>query len=219
MTQKFLFSQRFDDAFLVHEQEQVSQEPLVVEEIPEDTGPILMHSDEDLQLAKTLAFEEGREQGYQEAQAQFEAKYSAALEKLADQITGIMLMHDHLIQAMESTAAEISLSIAKIFLHKIPAPVYQKQLRQMIADFCAAHRDSQGMLRITCHPQDKPIAQDVLAKRSEMLGKIDVAEDGALTPGDVHMSWGEGFVTFSQSTLREHITTFFQTHQPSPKGD
>ena len=87
MTQKFLFSQRFDDAFLVHEQEQVSQEPLVVEEIPEDTGPILMHSDEDLQLAKTLAFEEGREQGYQEAQAQFEAKYSAALEKLADQIT------------------------------------------------------------------------------------------------------------------------------------
>jgi flagellar biosynthesis/type III secretory pathway protein FliH len=219
MTQKFLFSQRFDDSFLVQESALPPQEFLVTQEIPEDTGPILMHSDEDLHLAKTLAFEEGREHGYQEAQAQFEAKYSAVLEKLADQISGILLMHDHLIQAMEYTAAEISLAIAKIFLHKIPAQVYQKQLRQMIMDFCAAHRDSQGMLRITCHPQDKSIAQEVLAKRADMTGKVQIAEEVTLSPGDVQMSWGEGFVTFSQNTLREHITTFFQTHQPSPKGD
>jgi flagellar biosynthesis/type III secretory pathway protein FliH len=179
----------------------------------------LVHSDEDLQIAKTLAFEEGRSEGYQEAQIQFEAKQSQALEKLADQITGIMLMHDHLIQTMEHTAADIALAIARIFLHKIPAPVYQKQLRQMVMDFCAAHRDKDGFLRITCHTQDIPIVQDTLSKRPEMAGKIHIAEENTFTPGDVQMSWGDGFVTFSQDQLRQQITTFFQSHQPSPKGE
>ena len=135
MTQKFLFSQLFDDAGFVQEQVQAMPEAVVMDDLPEDTGPLLVHSDEDLQIAKTLAFEDGRSQGYQEAQNHFEAKQSQALEKLADQITGIMLMHDHLIQTMEHTAAEIALAIARIFLHKIPAQVYQKQQRQRVEDF------------------------------------------------------------------------------------
>ncbi|MFN7666706.1 MAG: hypothetical protein ACK5O4_00615 [bacterium] len=219
MTKKFLFSQCFDDSFLVQEEVKVTPEPVEIEDIPEETAPLLMHSDEDLQIAKTLAFEDGRSQGYQEAQNHFEAKQSQALEKLADQITGIMLMHDHLIQTMEHTAAEIALAIARIFLHKIPAPVYQKQLRQMVVDFCAAHRDKEGFLRITCHTQDLEIVRETIAKRPEMTGKIHIAEEDTFTPGDVQMSWGEGFVTFSQDQLREQITTFFQSHQPSPKGE
>jgi flagellar biosynthesis/type III secretory pathway protein FliH len=219
MTQKFLFSQLFDDAGFVQEQVQATPEAVVMDDLPEDTGPLLVHSDEDLQIAKTLAFEDGRSEGYQEAQIQFEAKQSQALEKLADQITGIMLMHDHLIQTMEHTAADIALAIARVFLHKIPAPVYQKQLRQMVMDFCAAHRDKDGFLRITCHTQDIPIVQDTLSKRPEMAGKIHIAEENTFTPGDVQMSWGDGFVTFSQDQLREQITTFFQSHQPSPKGE
>jgi len=219
MTQKFLFSQLFDDAGFVQEQVQATPEAVVMDDLPEDTGPLLVHSDEDLQIAKTLAFEEGRNQGYEDAQNHFAAKHSQALEKLADQITGIMLMHDHLIQTMEHTAADIALAIARVFLHKIPAPVYQKQLRQMVMDFCAAHRDQEGFLRITCHTQDIPIVQDTLSKRPEMAGKIHIAEENTFTPGDVQMSWGDGFVTFSQDQLREQITTFFQSHQPSPKGE
>jgi hypothetical protein len=53
MTQKFLFSQRFDDALLVQEEVKVNPEPVAIEDIPEETGPLLMHSDEDLQIAKT----------------------------------------------------------------------------------------------------------------------------------------------------------------------
>ncbi|MFM7623141.1 MAG: hypothetical protein ACKO57_09240 [Alphaproteobacteria bacterium] len=219
MTQKFLFSQRFDDVGLMQAPVHVTPEPVEIDKIPEETGPLLVHSDEDLAIAKTLAFEDGRAQGYQEAEGHFEAKHTLALEKLADQITGIMMMHNHLIQAMEHTAAGMALAIARIFLHKIPAQVYQKQLRQMVADFCTHHRDQQGILRITCHTGDMAAVRETIAKRPEMVEKIHIAEEDTFTPGDVQMSWGEGFVTFSQEHLREQITTFFQSHQPSPKGD
>ena len=193
--QKYSFANNFDD---VDELPTIIQPVIetIIEEI--ETEPAAMYTAEDLDIAKTISFEDGREAGYKEAELIFQDKYDNLLQKISLQITDLLKTADDLSHAVEQSAATIGLSIAKVFLQQLPVQLYQQQLQKMVTDFCYAHKNDDAVLSFTCSPSDLEI--------------IIVNTDDKLSQGDLIMSNGDGFSQFSKNDLMQQIDNFFNEH-------
>ena len=203
--QKYSFANNFDD---VDELPTIIQPVIetIIEEI--ETEPAAMYTAEDLDIAKTISFEDGREAGYKEAELIFQDKYDNLLQKISLQITDLLKTADDLSHAVEQSAATIGLSIAKVFLQQLPVQLYQQQLQKMVTDFCYAHKNDDAVLSFTCSPSDL----EIINKLNLSSQKIIVNTDDKLSQGDLIMSNGDGFSQFSKNDLMQQIDNFFNEH-------
>ncbi|MBP5856107.1 hypothetical protein KAJ83_03740 [Marivibrio halodurans] len=166
-------------------------------EEPEEP-PAPTYSEEELESAKTFAFEDGRREGLEagrkEVQDDVEAQAVEALETLAE---GLTPLFEQQRLAHERASALMARIARDIFAHLMPAYVERHGEEEVVALVRDAVATLQDVGKLTVRVDET--VRDRLAERLEPLvrqagfdGKLAVIGDPAMGRSDAAVDWGTG---------------------------
>ena len=189
------------------------EEPVVVAGSDEDeddnlsVAPPPTFSEEELNLARDSAFEEGRHHGNVEAHQTIDARVAAAMGNLGQQIPDL---HRLQIEANDETRRD-AIRLASAILKK------------MLPASCAQHAFAEVahvVEEVIGHVLDEPriivkVADDLVDSMRSRLeevadshgfeGRVVVQADARLAPGDCKVEWADGGAERDQARLMDEI--------------
>ena len=191
--QKFLFDTDFGMARARAVEESYEEEEEAVEEI---APPPPSFSEEELALARDQAFEAGRQAGLQEAAASLEQMVGMAMAGCAHHLQALGAAQ----QAANEALSRDAIGIALAALRKLhPHFCRQFGLAEIEAALgeALANLDKVARITVKVHP-DLVVAVEekckALLAQTGFDGKLLVAGDAQLGPGDCRVDWGDGGV-------------------------
>lgn len=163
-----------------------------------DAPPAPSFTEEELEAAKTAAYDEGRRDGLEagraEVQQEIDAQIADLLEVVAERVAPLAERQK---QAHERASALMAKIAHDVFERLMPAYVQRygdEEVLGLIADSLANLQDV-GRLSVRVAPE----AVDALAERLEQTvrlagfeGKLSVIADPAMARGDAALDWGSG---------------------------
>lgn len=163
-----------------------------------DAPPAPSFTEEELEAAKTAAYDEGRRDGLEagraEVQQEVDAQIADLLEVVAERVAPLAEQQKH---AHERASALMAKIARDMFERLMPAYVQRygdEEVLGLIADSLANLQDV-GRLSVRVAPE----AADALAERLEQTvrlagfeGKLSVIADPAMARGDASLDWGSG---------------------------
>lgn len=193
-SQKFFFDlHNFDD-------DQEPEEGLQEEDLP---PPPPTFSEAELADAQKTAFENGRQQGYEDAQQSIEKLSQEALERIAAEFSTLFEAENVREQRYEEEAVRLTQAIFKKLY-----PVYEQtagleELSENIRTILAQNKDQKSIV-IRVHPDLQAGVADRLQKlSSEIPHKVEA--DDTLAAGACRLSWEDGGAVRDTSALAEKI--------------
>ena len=193
-SEKFLFDlNSFDED---HEEEE--------EDLP---PPPPTFSEEELEAAKSLSYEQGRQKGLDEANVSRERYISDTLNNIAQNFSSLFQQEDTRISIFERESVELTrLIISKIF----PALTDQHGLDEVlnfISEVIKSHQN-QNILIIEVYPDYTQTIQEhinVLKTKIHYNGECEVRANDTLEKGDCILSWKEGGAIRDTNELLDDI--------------
>lgn len=184
-------------------------EEVRIEEVPEIIVPTF--SQEDIDLAKSLALEEGIRQGYDEAKARFEAdkkeaeiKTSELLEKLNFQIAALAKNSEQNKKNTTDEIAKIAFAIAKSVCSKVPNQYIEEEIHSIINQSLDKF-DRGEKVKIWLNPKNA-------ADLNDKFTHAELNSDESLELGDFRIEWSNGFAQRSIKKLWEEVETVINRH-------
>ncbi len=166
-------------------------EAALEEELP---PPPPTFSEEELQAAKAIAFEEGHAAGLSQAKQELENHVVAALHTITGQLA---VLHDRQALANEVTAAELA-KITREMIAKLLPYYTEKHGADEIASLvktCLEPLEDTGRVTIKVSPDIQEAMKPRLEQakvESGFRGELVVLADASLGPADVQIDWGQG---------------------------
>lgn len=181
-------------------------------EEPEEP-PAPTYSEEELESARTFAFEDGRREGLEagrkEVQEDVEAQAVEALETLAE---GLTPLFEQQRLAHERASALMARIARDIFAHLMPAYVERHGEEEVVALVRDAIATLQDVGKLTVRVDES--VRDRIAERLEPLvrqagfdGKLAVIGDPAMGRSDAAVDWGTGGAERRYSAIWADIET------------
>lgn len=188
---------------------EVVAEEVKVEEIPEIVVPTF--SQEELDLAKSLAREEGLRQGYDEAKAKFEedkkasdTKTSELLDKLNFQIATLAKQSEQKKKTTTDEIAKIAFSIAKSVCSKVPNQYIEEEIHSIINQSLDKF-DRGEKVKIWLNPKNA-------ADLNDKFTHAELNSDEGLELGDFRIEWTNGFAERNMKKLWEEVEATIGRH-------
>lgn len=195
----FRFERSFDSESVAtqrrKEKEAVEQKRLEEEAQQEELPPPPpTFSEEELEAAKTAAYEEGQAAGLAQAKQELESHIVAALHTITGQLA---VLHDRQSLANEVTAAELAKITGDIIAKLLPDYHSKYGADEIVAlvKTCLAPLEDTGRVTIKVSSDIKEDMAERLEQakiESGFLGQLVVLGDPSLGPADVRLDWGQG---------------------------
>ena len=203
---KYMFDLDFDEHRPHPQEMQVEAEEPEDEAEPEPPPPPTF-TEEELAMARDLAFEEGRQAGFSEANEQIERQTQATLAALSDQMATVFRQAED--------AADVNARAA--------VRVAQAVLKKMLPAACETHafdEVTRVVEEIVGHILDEPriivkVAEPLVEGVREKLeaavqahgfeGRVVVQADPRLSVGDARVEWADGGAERDQARLWSEI--------------
>ncbi|MHC8509101.1 MAG: FliH/SctL family protein [Rhodospirillales bacterium] len=187
---QFLFDSDFSDP-----DAKAAEEAAVEEEEPEIEEPeVDLFTEEDMQAARSAAFEQGRRQAETDFFASMESEVLSLVRDIAANLTQICAIQERENAKLTGEAV----SVAHAICRKVVPALFEKnsveevahQVHEAVQDLSAAPR-----ILLTVAPALRgPLAERIehIVAGSGYDGRIEVLEDETLEHGDCLMAWGDG---------------------------
>ncbi|RED52424.1 FliH/SctL family protein [Aestuariispira insulae] len=195
----FTFDRSFDEAEIERARQAAIREQEAREEAErqaelERNPPPPTFSEEELEAAKTAAFQEGSSLGSQQALDGIEAQTLTALQTITGQLA---VLHDRQALANESSFAQLAKITGDIFERLLPHYVKLHGSDEIIAlvKECLEPLEDGGRVIIKVPADARDMLEEQLnqaAVESGFEGKLVVKPDPTLGPSDVKVDWGQG---------------------------
>lgn len=191
------------------EQEEDDDEPEEVEEPPAPT-----FSEEQLHAAQQKSFADGKANGIQEANQQFEHMIANAMTQISANLPQIFQQQEALHQDNQQEAVNIALAIVKKIL-----PVYSQrhgtdEVLQIIRE-CLENLRSEPRVLIKVNDAARDtIAEKILqeAENQGFDGKVNVVGDPTILEGDCRIEWQDGGAERNRDETWEQIEQVLTRH-------
>jgi flagellar biosynthesis/type III secretory pathway protein FliH len=176
---------------------------------PEVIAPTF--SQEEVEMAKNLAREEGIRQGYEEARIKFEedkkandAKATELLDKLNFQIAGLAKQNEQKKKNTTDEIAKIAFSIAKTVCGKMPNQYIEEEIRSIINQSLEKF-DRGEKVKIWLNPKNA-------ADLNDKFTHAELNSDEGLELGDFRIEWNNGFAERNMKKLWEEVEATISRH-------
>jgi flagellar assembly protein FliH len=161
---------------------------------PPPAPPPVTYSEEQLLLAKTQNFAQGKEEGIAETRAAQEQEIQQCLQRLAQMTGQLVMAEDRRELEQMINAAKLALRVARKLMPDLSRRFALPEIERTIIEAIAARRDEP---RITISVP--PAHLDALRGRMEGIthaggfaGKVALVADDALAQTDCRIEWADG---------------------------
>lgn len=157
---------------------------------------------EKLQLAQATAHEQGRQQGQQEARAEFQSAHVAEHQRIAAALLEFATEREQYYRRVEAEVVQLALAIARKILHR--EAQLDPQALAGIVRVTLEKLDAGTQVHAHVHPKEATEWRHYFACQMEGNPVPEVHEDAALSPGEcrIETSLGTTQVGF-ESQLKE----------------
>lgn len=179
-----------------------------------EESPELSFSEDDLQLAKSEAFEHGLAQGREEASQSVEQTMALALSRLAEKADDLDMVQKGELERIRGEAAELAHEIAGKLAKALTTQMPLTETR-ILLDECLSHLNETPhiVVRVAQELTDTMRDQaDALAAERGFSGKIMIMAEPAMPPGDCRIEWADGGIERNTGALSEKIDRAIARH-------
>ncbi len=189
--------------------------PEMKPEIPPETQPEPSFTQQELEIAKSLAREEGIREGLEQAKKKYEEEKLANDNKTNEVLDKLNLLIASMIDSVEQRKqktteqiARISFAIAKSVCGRLPEDVVQAEIQSVI-DESLKKFDRKEPIKIWLNPKN-------VADLNDKFTQAEVNGDEVLEPGDFRIEWNNGFAHRSLKKLWNEVEATISRHSTSP---
>ncbi|MEA4839120.1 MAG: FliH/SctL family protein [Rhodospirillaceae bacterium] len=151
-------------------------------------------SEEDVSIAREQAFEAGRQTGLREAEEASARLEALSLANLAEHIRALDKAQKQASQERLGSAVDLALAITRKILPETAQQNGAEEIVGVVRD-CLARIDEPVRVTVRVHPDYQNGVRDrmqTLAEENGFEGKLIVAADSRIAPGDCRVEWGDG---------------------------
>ena len=224
---KFMFDYDFDQPdhpYGVHVEEEDEVEldedgnPIIVEEEEEEPPPPTF-SEEELNLARDMAYEEGRQQGMAEVMEGTERLTANALAALANQMGQVFRQQEEANDENARNAVRVSMAVLRKML---PAACERHAFDEVtrVVEEVVGHILDEPRIIVRVQP---PLV-DAVRERLEAAcaahgfeGRVLVQGDGRLMAGDCRVEWTDGGAERDQQRLMQELEAMVERAMAPPE--
>lgn len=200
---------------------------------PAPSVPSPMHSDADLERARSEAYAaghaEGRAEGFTEGEAQAkeraqtarEQRELEAQERVAEHLTEVIAQHDTIARQAEHGALSLALAALRKALPGLHRRYAAVEIEAMVADLPESSLEPTG-LRIALHPDFVDAVGDRLGSTfaaRDLTGRVAFVTDRDLAAGDCRIGWQGGGAERRLSALMSRINDIVERVAGDQPGD
>ena len=187
-----------------------------VQEVIEAPKPVAMtFTQEELDLAKALAKEEGRREGAEEAankhqqdkarlEAEEQQKVSGLLEKINFELFELMRITKQSEEGFKNELSHVAFAIAKKVCSKVAAEYLEQEIRSMVSEVLAGF-NSDEKLKIYLNPKNA-------AHLNDKFTHTELNIDESMEEGDFRVEWKSGFAERSTRKILVEIEKICSLH-------
>lgn len=196
------------------EQVEVIEEPEVAAPPPPPT-----FSEAELEAAKSLAKEEGRQQGFDEGiekanteAAKRDKKIEAALQIVVQQVGMIETRHNELMKKQCEELAQLVWIIAHKLVGDALSAAPEAAVKELI-NACLTVLLHKPKVLLTVHPSIKDTVHEYIEKLISQTGSechVKVAEDESMNPSEGKLEWKDGFAERDLAAIWSQIQTMLE---------
>jgi flagellar assembly protein FliH len=181
------------------------------EEVPEEPDPL---TEAEIEALKVKAFEDGKTSGIAEAVSAHDAALAAACAALANSISQLLDHADAEIALMRREAVELAMITASKLAPALIAREPAAEIEALVeACLESLKTESHIVVRVaeSMHDSVETRLNEIAAKRG-FAGRVIVAVDDVLTPGDVKVEWQGGGAERSLQAVMRTIDSVIERH-------
>jgi len=180
--------------------------PEIEEEAP---PPPPTFSEEELQLAREAAYEEGRQAGLAEGLEQSERMIATALTNLSDQMPNVFRVQEEANDANQKAAARVALAVLKKVLPAACETYAFEEVTRVVEDVVGHVLDEPRIIVRVAQPLVDAVRErlEAVCEAHGFEGRVVVQADQRLAPGDCRVEWTDGGAERDQARLFADIET------------
>ncbi|MFN5589085.1 MAG: hypothetical protein ACK48P_04555 [Holosporales bacterium] len=181
-----------------------------------DEVPPVLYGEQEMQAAKSVAFEDGRQAGLAEAEAGIVARQQALLQKLPSKFDALMEGQKSLPEYLTNAAIPLAVALVRQIFPHLNQEQRSQQFAAMLEDALAS-LEAQPRLLAVCHADDVGILEEIwknsnVAKIFE--GRFLIQSKPEMALGDLRLEWSDGGVERLAERLLYKLDTLANRHAP-----
>ncbi len=180
----------------------------------EEAPVVPSFSEDELQQAKSDAFNEGLTQGRSETMESVEKRIAEALSRLAEKANDLDMVHKGELERIRGEAAELAHEIASKLAPALTARMPMTETKVLLEE-CLSHLNETPhiVIRVADDMADAMRERaDILAEERGFSGKIMIMSEPDMPPGDCRIEWADGGIERNSAALSEKISRAIQRH-------
>lgn len=218
---KYMFDLDFDPqapARAKAEEEHRREEEQEAEEPPPPPAP--MFTEEELQLAREAAYEEGRQAGHAEAEESLQQQIAGALTALSNQMEGVFSRQTEVNDQNARNAVRVAMAVVRKVL---PAACERHAFDEVarVVEQVVAHilDEPRIIVRVAAGLVD-PVRErlEAVAEGQGFEGRVVVQADARLVPGDCRVEWTDGGAERDQARLMAEVEAAVERALAEPQA-
>jgi len=165
-----------------------------VEEAPPPPPPPPTFSEEELNLARESAFDEGRRRGFTEGQEDGGLQIAHAVEALTKALPGLAEEQIRTNESIMKDAVRLAMAVVHKAMPAMAVKYAFDEVGQVVADLVAHLLDEPRIIVRVALPLVDPIRSrlEQVANSTGFEGRVVVQDDDRLGPGDCKVEWTDG---------------------------
>lgn len=223
---KFTFDVRFDDeddyGHPVATRTAAAAQPMPVEEPepepePEEpAGPPLLHTDEDLEIAREEAYVQGHTAALNEAAKGLERALAEAVEACGRGFAMLQPAVEDAQGEVGDLAVQVAMEVCRKMLPHAPEELVGAEVSALVK---ALMPELAGQPRVVVKTAPemverlRPLLQDI-ADRSGFEGRLVVLDEPGMEPGDARVEWADGGAERNTSRLWKAVDALVERNIP-----
>lgn len=228
--QKYLFDMDFDAPEKPVEEEEsfyegqddddlLLPEPVIIDDVPPPPPPPTF-SEEDLQLAREQAYEQGRMRGQQDAEAASSRMLSLAMTSLSDAMMQVKSNHAIALDHHLRDSVAVAVTVVKKMLPETSRNHSLDEIEGVVRE-ALAQLDQDVRVTIRVAPTQLDGVRDHAQRAADACGfegKLIFAPDARLGLGDCRVEWGDGGAERDEASIWAEIEQIIARALSAPVG-
>lgn len=172
---------------------------------PEPPPPTF--SEEELEMARNLAFEDGRQAGYTEANEQIERLLASTLAAVSDQMSSVFRQQEEANDANARAAVRVAMTVLKKMLPAACETHAFTEVTRVVEEVVGHLLDEPRIIVKVAEPLVETVRGKLEAavQAHGFEGRVVVQPDSRLNAGDARVEWADGGAERDQERLWSEI--------------